>query len=92
MNQKLELETMWRISKGGKIISIKLGDWDVDSVLIIPGVTHFQSVTTKDHELHFAQTEWQNSIRIYFSSVGELERFLVSFLRDSKIDQILDKK
>lgn len=83
---------MWRISKGGKIISIKKGDWDVDSVLIIPGVTHFQSVTIKNNELHFDQTEWQNSIRVYFSNSGELERFLSGFLRDSKIDQILDKK
>ena len=84
---------MWRISKlPGKITQIEKGNrQDIDSLIIIPGVTQFNSITTKDNVLSFNNSEWQENIQVYFANVGELERFLTQIFRDNKIDNVLKK-
>ena len=86
---------MWRINKqSGRIINIYKGQNEIDGFLIIPGVTNFTSITIKDNTLNFNNQEWIDTITIHFTTVGDLERFLAGFTRESKIDQILkpDKK
>ncbi len=86
---------MWRIDKNsGRIINIYKGQNEIDGFIIIPGVTNFTSITIKDNTINFNNTEWMDTITIHFNSVGDLERFLSGFTRESKIDSLLktDKK
>lgn len=86
---------MWRIDKNsGRIINIYKGQNEIDGFIIIPGVTNFTSITIKDNTINFNNTEWMDTITMHFNSVGDLERFLSGFTRESKIDSLLktDKK
>ena len=88
---------MWRISKEtSRIKSIKRGDYDIDSVIIIPGVCSYESIYTKQNFLYFSNNDYIKSIVIEFLSEGDLERFFAQMLREDKINQILgdtkDKK
>jgi hypothetical protein len=88
---------MWRVSKETRgIKSIKRGDYDIDSILIIPGVCLFESIYTKQNFLYFSNNDYSKSIIVEFSSEGDLERFFTQMMRDNKINQILgdtkDKK
>lgn len=84
---------MIRISKNlGRIIKIEKGAYEIDGFLIIPGITQFLSITILDNRLSFNSEVFGETITVYFSNASELERFLVVFSRDNKIDQILDKK
>lgn len=86
---------MWRIDNhSGRIIKILKGQSEIDGFLMIPGVTTLTSITIKDNVLSFNNHDWIDTISIHFTTVGDLERFLAGFTRESKIDQILkpDKK
>lgn len=64
---------------------------DVDSLIIIPGITNFTSITTHEKTLCFNNTEWQDTITIYFKESEDLEMFLTSVTRDSVIENLLKK-
>lgn len=86
---------MWRIDKqSGRISNIFKGQNEIDGFLIIPGVSTFTNITIKENTLNFNNTEWVDSITVHFSTIGDLERFLTGFTRESKIDAIFksDKK
>ena len=84
---------MWRISKGQwKIITITKGQQQIDGFIILPGVTHYQSITITGSSLVFGNEAWTESISVYFKTEGDLERFLSGFERDFKIDQVLNTK
>jgi len=88
---------MWRISKEtSKIKSIKRGDYDVDSVIVIPGVCSYENVYTKQNFLYFSNSDYNKTISVEFVSEGDLDRFFTQIFRDNKLNQILgdtkDKK
>lgn len=84
---------MWRISKGQwKIISITKGQQQIDGFIILPGVTHYQSITIWGIKLSFNHSDWTETIEVHFKTEGDLERFLAGFERDFKIDQVLNTK
>ena len=84
---------MWRISKGQwKIITITKGQQQIDGFIIIPGVTYYQSITITGNILVFGNEAWTESISVHFKTEGDLQRFLVGFERDFKIDQVLNTK
>ena len=46
---------MWRISKEtNRIKSIKRGDYEIDSVIIIPGVCSYETIYTKQNFIYFS--------------------------------------
>lgn len=59
---------------------------ELDSFVIIPGVTNYQHIYSKDNWLVFDSKD--SYIGIKFSSVGELERYFIQLLRDIKLNQI----
>ena len=88
---------MWRISKEtSRIKSIKRGDYDVDSVIVIPGVCSYENIYTKQNFLYFSNNDWTKSITVEFISEGDLDRFFTQLSRENKLNQILgdtkDKK
>ena len=84
---------MWRISKGQwKIISITKGKQEIDGFIILPGVTHYKSITIWGIKLSFNNSDWTETIEVNFKTEGDLERFLAGFERDFKIDQVLNTK
>lgn len=88
---------MWRISKEtSRIKSIKRGDYDVDSVIVIPGVCSYENIYTKQNFLYFSNNDWTKSITVEFISEGDLDRFFTQLTRENKLNQILgdtkDKK
>jgi hypothetical protein len=88
---------MLRISKNtNRIFSIK---WytkeeldsnyngnELDSFVIIPGVTQYQHIYTKEKWIVFDSSS--SYISVEFSSVADLERFFVQLMRDIKLNQI----
>jgi len=88
---------MWRISKESyRIKSLKRGDYDIDSIIIIPGVSSYENIYTKQNFLYFSNNDYTKSIVIEFISEGDLDRFFAQIMRENKINQILgdtkDKK
>lgn len=88
---------MWRISKESyRIKSLKRGDYDIDSIIIIPGVSSYENIYTKQNFLYFSNNDYNKSIAIEFISEGDLDRFFAQIMRENKINQILgdtkDKK
>jgi hypothetical protein len=84
---------MWRITKGQwKIIGITKGKQEIDGFIILPGVTHYKSITINGTKLSFNNSDWTETIEVIFKTEGDLERFLVSFERDSKIETLLSGK
>jgi len=55
---------MWRISKETtRIKSIKRGDYEIDSVIIIPGVCSYETIYTKQNfDRFFTQITRENKI------------------------------
>lgn len=87
MLQILELGTMLRISKNmGKITSMKRGDFEIDSFVIIPGVTQYQHIYTKGNWIIFDGKS--SYIGVEFTSDSDLERFFVQLMREIKLNQI----
>ena len=88
---------MWRISKESyRIKSLKRGDYDIDSIIIIPGVSTYENIYTKQNFLYFSNNDYTKSIVIEFISEGDLDRFFTQMMRENKLNQILgdtkDKK
>jgi hypothetical protein len=88
---------MLRISKNtNKIVSIQMSTKQevpegytppaIDSFVIIPGVTHYNNIYTKDNWLVFDSHD--SYIGVQFSNVSDLERFFIQLMRDIKINQI----
>ncbi len=71
-----------------KIKSIKLGEYDIDSFVIIPGVTNYCNIYSMQNMLIFENKEWQHTIKIDFVNEGELDRFFTQLFREIKINQI----
>jgi hypothetical protein len=81
---------MWRISKESyRIKSLKRGDYDIDSIIIIPGVSTYENIYTKQNLLYFSNNDYNKSIAIEFISEGDLDRFFAQMMRENKINQIL---
>ena len=74
----------------GKISSIKLGDFEIDSFVIIPGVTQYKNIYTNANWLFFSQEDYGQSIVIEFTTEGELDRFFTMLMRDIKLNQLIN--
>ncbi len=88
---------MLRISKNtNKIASINISTKqevpagykppEIDSFVIIPGVTSYNHIYQKDNWLIFDADD--SYISIQFNSVSDLERFFIQLMRDIKLNQI----
>jgi hypothetical protein len=88
---------MLRISKNtNKIVSIQMSTKqevpesytppEIDSFVIIPGVTTYNNIYTKDNWLVFDSHD--SYIGVQFSNVADLERFFIQLMRDIKLNQI----
>ena len=84
---------MIRITKSsGKIESIKINNQDIDSFVIIPGITTYSSIFSIGKLLYFKSVDPSSTIYLNFLTEGDLERFFTTLLRDIKINQILVEK
>jgi hypothetical protein len=82
---------MLRITKNmGKIITMKRGDFPIDSFVIIPGVTHYKNIYTNGNYLFFSQEDYKQSIIIEFTTEGELDRFFTVLMREIKLNQLIN--
>ena len=82
---------MLRITKNmGKIITMKRGDFPIDSFVIIPGVTHYKNIYTNGNYLFFSQEDYKQSITIEFTNEGELDRFFTMLMREIKLNQLIN--
>jgi len=82
---------MLRITKNmGKISSMKKGDFEIDSFVIIPGVTHYKNIYTNSNWLFFSQEDYKQSISIEFVNEGELDRFFTMLMREIKLNQLIN--
>ena len=87
----LELETMLRISKNmGKISSMKRGNFEIDSFVIIPSVTQYKNIYTNLNLLFFDQGDYKQSIVVEFVNEGELDRFFTVLMREIKLNQLIN--
>lgn len=88
---------MLRISKNtNKIVSIQMSTKqevpegyqppEIDSFVIIPGVTTYNNIYTKDKWLVFDSND--SYIGVQFSNESDLERFFIQLMRDIKLNQI----
>lgn len=59
---------------------------DIDSFVIIPGVTSYNHIYSKDNWIVFDSKE--SYIGIEFSTTADLERYFIQLLRDIKLNQI----
>ena len=77
-----------------KVISIKRyyketdDSTDVDSFVIIPGVTIYSSIYQRKNTLVFVE-QTGNSLIVEFLSEGDLERFFIQLMRDTKLNQLM---
>lgn len=90
---------MIRVTKNsGKINCIKIltkqemdpgyNGSDIDSFLIVPGVTQYKHIYSSNEYLIFDSTD--NYIYVEFASVADLERYFSQLMREIKLNQILD--
>ncbi len=87
----LELETMLRISKNmGKISSMKRGDFEIDSFVIIPSVTQYKNIYTNLNRLFFDQGDYKQSIVVDFITADELDRYFTVLMREIKLNQLIN--
>ncbi len=88
---------MLRITKSTpKVVSIKYftkedmdpsyNGTDLDSFVIIPGVTHYQHIYTSNKYICFDSKT--NYIAVEFTSEADLERYFVQLMREIKLNQI----
>ena len=88
---------MLRISKNtNKIVSIQMSTKqehtegytppEIDSFVIIPGVTQYNNIYTKGIWLVFDSHD--SYIGVQFSNEGDLEKFFIQLMRDIKLNQI----
>ncbi len=82
---------MLRISKNmGKISSMKRGDFEIDSFVIIPSVTQYKNIYTNLNRLFFDQGDYKQSIVVEFVNEGELDRFFTVLMREIKLNQLIN--
>ena len=87
---------MLRVSKTSGIASIKIytkeemdpgyNGGEIDSFIIIPGVTNYKHIYTTGKYLIFDSSD--NYIGVEFNSIADLERYFVQLMRDIKLNQI----
>ena len=75
---------MIRISKGNKVQKIMIGNSEVSSVFIIPGVTNYTNVFTYGNALCLSNEKQEESANIIFANESELERFIMQLMKDMK--------
>jgi hypothetical protein len=61
---------------------------DIDSFLIVPGVTQYKHIYSSNEYLIFDSND--NYIYVEFASVADLERYFSQLMREIKLNQILD--
>ena len=67
-----------------KILKIAIGNSDVSSIFVIPGVTNYTNVFTYGNALCLSNEKVEESAHIIFASESDLERFAVIFAKDMK--------
>jgi hypothetical protein len=87
---------MLRITKSNGVQSIKwftkeemdpvYNGTDLDSFVIIPGVTHYQHIYTANNYICFDSEK--SYIAVEFGSESDLERYFIQLLREIKLNQI----
>lgn len=82
--QKIQDCKMIRISKGNKVAKILIGNSEVSSVFIIPGVTNYTNVFTYGNALCLSNEKQEESANIIFENETDLERFVMQFMKDLK--------
>lgn len=87
---------MLRITKNmGRITSMSrtpldsMMSLDIDSLLIIPGVTNYSGIYAREKKLMFVELSG-SVVEIEFVTEGDLERFFSQLMREVKLSQILD--
>lgn len=75
---------MIRISKGNKVQKIMIGNSEVSSVFIIPGVTNYTNIFTYGNILCLSNDKQEESANIFFINESDLERFVVQLMNDMK--------
>ena len=75
---------MIRISKGNKVQKIMIGNSEVSSVFVIPGVTNYTNVFTYGNIFCLSNEKQEESANIFFANEVDLERFAVQFIKDMK--------
>ena len=75
---------MIRISKGNKVQKIIIGNSEVSSVFIIPGVTNYTNIFTYGNILCLSNEKQEESANIFFANETDLERFVIQFVNDMK--------
>lgn len=88
---------MLRISKNlNKIVSIKRylsevnESIDIDSFLIIPGVTIYTGIYQSKNTLCFMEQTGDSVLVVEFPSEGDVDRFFTFIMRDIKLNQIMN--
>lgn len=67
-----------------KILKIAIGNSDVSSIFVIPGVTNYTNVFTYGNVLCLSNEKAEESAHIIFTSESDLERFAAIFVKDMK--------
>lgn len=75
---------MIRISKGNKVQKIMIGNSEVSSVFVIPGVTNYTNVFTYGNIFCLSNEKQEESANIFFANETDLERFVIQFVNDMK--------
>ena len=75
---------MIRISKGNKVQKIMIGNSEVSSVFVIPGVTNYTNVFTYGNIFCLSNEKQEESANIFFTNEVDLERFAAQFIKDMK--------
>lgn len=75
---------MIRISKGNKVQKIMIGNSEVSSVFVIPGVTNYTNVFTYGNIFCLSNEKQEESANIFFANEADLERFAAQFIKDMK--------
>lgn len=80
---------MLRITKNmARIQSMKAGQKEIDSFVLIPGITTYQGITSQEKTLWFLSSDHLHTISIEFVNEGELDRFFIHLMREVKLNQI----
>lgn len=80
---------MIRITKNNsRISSIKAGQEEIDSFVLIPGITLYQGIFSKKNTLWFLSTNHLHTLSVEFVNEGELDRFFIQLMREIKLNQI----
>jgi hypothetical protein len=82
--QKIQDCKMIRIIKGNKVSKIMIGNSEVSSVFIIPGVTNYTNVFTYGNIFCLSNDKQEESANIFFENESDLERFVMQFMKDMK--------